>query len=146
MVEANVRSILIGENPEFSIRSLKAPTATLLIGSLFAIVGHLISNHNALLFVVGLVGAVFVLVFSIFSIAQAYQNQGLVVNWILLFAPLFVTIFSGFAVGLFYYPSLVEWVKLGVTQGGGYALLIGTATFIIGFVGRLLVDWRSEQI
>ncbi|MFC6723461.1 hypothetical protein ACFQE1_03465 [Halobium palmae] len=142
MVETHAGSLVGGQNQRLSFRFLKVAGITLLLGTLSALLGHLVSE--SLLTVVGPLAMVLTPIFALLAAYHTYQNQGLAVSWILVFAPLFVMITHGFGVGLFSEPTLIEWFRMGVLQGGGYALVVGTLAFAVGFTARLIVDWQSE--
>jgi hypothetical protein len=140
MVEMHAGSFIGGRSQEFSLRFLKISAVTLILGALSALFGHMVSE--TVLTIVGPVAMVLVPIFALLAIYHTYQNQGLVVSWVLLFVPLFVMIIHGFGVGLFSEPTLVEWFRMGVLMGGGYALVVGTIAFLIGFAVRLFADWQ----
>lgn len=84
-----------------------------------------------------LIPAVFIL-----AAANAYYNDGVLVCWLIIFAPLFFAfvnyIGSGIAIGT--NPTQIEWILLSASGGLLYAVILGTIAFILGSGSRRAIS------
>ena len=82
------------------------------------------------------------------SAIQAYYNDGLLVSWVIVFAPLasvgFLIIGNGIASGSML--SIVGVVGYSVIIGALGALVLGTGGFLLGAAGRRLVATLSRSL
>lgn len=143
MVEINAETFLIGQDRNVSTTFLELAIGLGLLGMMSALVGHYVTTP--LLAVGGRISMILVPIFCLLAAYQGYRNQGLVVSFALVFAPLFTMIAHGFGVGIFSEPTPLEWLLMGVRVGGSIALALGTLMFLIGIGARLVTDWNQTR-
>lgn len=143
------RNVLVGRNPAVSARF-----AAVAAGSFIVVFGGIMVGEITGMLVDAVWTAVetirnttgvdeasvvaFVLVG--FAAANAYHNDGLLVSWVLVFAPLFAAFLTGFMGTLGVEVTAVEFIGAAAGFALLFAGILGTAGFLLGAVSRRAVD------
>lgn len=143
MVSVDAGTLLLGADRRLSRRLVAVALGFCLLASAAGSIGHVV--EPTVRAVTAYVSLALVPVFTLVAVGAAYRNQGLVVCWLLTFAPLYGAIVGGFVGLTGDYPTLGEWLLFGVQFGGPMALAVGTAAFFVGFAGRLVADWYGGR-
>jgi hypothetical protein len=143
MVSVHAGTFLLGDDRTLSKRLLTVALCFCLLASVTAVVGHLLEPAVRGVASYGSLAMLAVLVPV--TIWASYRNQGLVVCWFLCFAPVFGAVSNGMVGLTGAYPTVPEWLLLGVQFGAPAGFAVGTAAFVLGFLARLVVDAFGER-